>query len=190
MKLAARALLVGIAPLAVVACDNPLAAKATAEVKADTVLLYAFNGTAPGAPAGLNVLSHKAVSLDGSFLFDLAFDIDGSSKAVVYPVQKVGNGLVSTNRVGLQRMGGTFANLTTAPTGGYKYDSTFVVENDAPVAVEVTDPTVCSGIYSSGVYYAKVAVLGIDTVNRLLRIAVTVDPNCGFRSFNAGVPTS
>lgn len=191
MKLAARALLVALAASAVVACGDPLAPKATAEIRADTVLVYAVNGTPSGAPAGLNLLSHSAVALDGSFQFDVAFDIDASQKAVIYPVQKIGNALTTTNRVGLQRITATsFADLMAAPASGYKYDSTFVVEADAPVAVEVTDPLVCTGIYSSGSYYAKIAVLGVDAANRALRVAVTVDPNCGFRSFAKGVPTS
>lgn len=189
MKLAARAMLVTIAALAAAACDNPLAVKATSEVQVDTVLVYAFNGTAPGAPAGLNLLTHSVVSLDGSFAFDLAFDVNAQQKAIVYPVQKIGNGLTSTTRVGIQRVTGTsFADLLKAPAANYNYDSTFVVENDAPIAVEVTDATVCSVYSSSGAYYAKIAVLGIDTANRLMRVAVTVDPNCGFRSFASGVP--
>jgi len=38
--------------------------------------------------------------------------------------------------------------------------------------------------------YAKVTVDSVNLASRILFLRLGLDPNCGFRSFDAGIPTS
>ena len=64
---------------------------------------YALNGAPPGAPTALHVLQRNAASRDASFVFDVAFDIDGAGNVVILPQRGWRRGLTSTHTVGSRR---------------------------------------------------------------------------------------
>ena len=56
------------------------------------------------------------------------------------------------------------------------------------VVIETADPAACGSSFIASSIYAKLVVEEVDVSSRRMRARFTVDPNCGFRSFEAGVP--
>src|SRR6476659_11285223 len=83
---------VGIAAVVggVSACDNPNSTTTLISVVADTLQVFALTGTPPSFPAAFLASSGAVTRADGSFNFDIAFDINSSSKVIIYPQKLVG----------------------------------------------------------------------------------------------------
>jgi hypothetical protein len=189
----------GAAALAVLgACGDPTRPDATFETAQDTLVAYAVNGTPPGFPSGLSVVGVDiggprafpvVTRVDGGLSFDVAFDIDAAGNAVLYPLGRVASPVGSTRAVGLQRVRTAYEATLRAPGGTYQVDSAFVVQPGEVIAVEAPSPTYCTalGSFAQNIY-AKLAVDSVRTVDRTVYFRVTVDPNCGFRSFATGRP--
>lgn len=189
MTFAPRAILAALAVLAIAACDTSTGIKASLPIHSDTLVAYTLNGAPTGSPAGVNLVARTVVPVTAAFNFNVAFDVDQSGGLVLYQVQKVANSLSTTNRVGAQLLPNVdFDALTRAPGSGYKYDSTLVIPVGQTVALEISDPLVCTSILTSQLFYAKLKVLSVDVPSRTVRMAATTDPNCGFRSLTSGVP--
>jgi hypothetical protein len=78
--------------------------------------------------------------------------------------------------------------MTRAPTSGYQYDSTLILDIGEASLVELqTD--ICQ-FQTSQLVYAKLQIKAVDPVSRTIVFRITYDPNCGFRSFLPGVPTN
>lgn len=185
---AALAVLVGVAACGDLTKPKPQYANFT-----DTVTVFAINGTPIEALAGIHLIggltSSPAVPVDGSFSFDLAFDIDGQGSATMYTVRKVAGGLSTAHSVGLQRVQNTFDALEKAPTNGFVSDTSFVVAVGNVFAVVSSDPGACGFSLFSNQLYAKLEILGVDLGPRTVRARFTVNPNCGFLSLiPSGVP--
>lgn len=186
-------------PLAVVAvaalvgaCSNSLLPPAQQETLTDTATVYALSGSPPGAPTALYIYGRQLLIASPSFGFDVAFDIDTAGRAVLLPVRTLVSALTSSgHQVGLQQLSNTtFDALTDAPVSGYHYDSAMVVTPGVTVAIDSHDPLACStSIYAQSVY-GKVEILSVDAPAHLMHIRFGVDPNCGYRSFAVGIPSS
>ena len=84
--------------------------------------VFALTGTPPSFPAAFLASSGAVTRADGSFNFDVAFDIDPSNKVIVYPQKLVGvpcvvgalncGGALGAKPVGLQRITVAFDSLT------------------------------------------------------------------------------
>ncbi len=136
----------------------------------------------------MSLTGATVVPVTASFAFQVAFDIDTGNTVRLYQVQRVANTLSATNSVGAQITSVAFDELTRAPTGTYRYDSTLVVPIGKTVALEMSDPTVCTSILTSQQFYAKVMVTAVDPTTKAIKLIATTDPNCGFRSLTSGVP--
>ena len=182
----------------VAACDDPTDNDFLSEVAADTLTAYALNGTSPSFPSGYRAISGAVTRADGNFNFDIAFDIDAASKVVVYPQRFVGipcivgalncGGVFGAKRVGLQRLTVPFDSLGRAPSGGYAFDSTFVMSPGEGLVMQVQDTQGqdCS-LFISTVHYSKLVIDSIDTGRRAVYFRAVNNPNCGYRSLVAGV---
>jgi hypothetical protein len=171
------------------ACGALKAPKAQFATMSTTPIVFALNGGAAAAPAGIDFLRASAVPVDANFFFNVALDIDADGNVVIYPARRVGNGLTGGVSVGLQQVAGTFADYLQAHKSGYTFDSTLVVPVGQVVAVNVLDNTTCT-VYSLGSsYYAKFVVDSIDLPNRAMYTEVVSDPNCGYVSLGPGLPT-
>jgi hypothetical protein len=174
--------------IGVAACDDPFAPRATTSVRTDSFIVYAVTQTPVNLPAAFNLVFFTPLRLEPTYGFDLVFDIDESGKVVLIPVTLVGGAITAGRRVGLQRITGPYDEVTRAPSTGYKYDPTLVLDVDDAALVEVqTD--VCQ-FQSSQLIYAKLQIKAIDPATRTIVFRITYDPNCGFRSFLPGVPTN
>jgi hypothetical protein len=94
--------------------------------------------------------------------------------------------------VGLQKVPGTFETVTAAPRSGYETDSALVVALGETVVVQAPHniaQEVCQFAISPNLY-AKIAVDSVNLASRILYFRLATDPNCGFRSFANGIPTS
>jgi len=130
--------------------------------------------------------------VDGFAGFDIALDIDANGKAVVYPVKLVVAVPGGTRAVGLQRASGTFETVLAAPSTGYETDSALVMAPGEVVAIQSPhngSGDICQFSISPNVY-AKIAVDSVNLATRVIYLRMGFDPNCGFRSFATGIPTS
>lgn len=180
---AALAVFAGLA-----ACGDLTRPKPDRENFTDTLTLYAINGTPIDAPSGLWLVGGTGVPLDGSFGFDLAYDIDAQGQGKLYTVRAVGGGLSATHTVGLLKSQSDFDALGEAPTSGFVTDTSFTVSNGDVFAIATADPG-CAGSFYSNQIYAKLQVLEINPGNRTVKSRFTVNPNCGYLSLvPSGLP--
>ena len=194
MRRALRSVVAALALPLVAACDDPTDLTATASVIADTVAVYALTGTDFSLPSAVNFPEMAVVRTTGAFNFDVGFDINPAGEIVLYPMPLlvdertlIVNPSVYIHPVGLQKVSGTFEQLTRAPADGYVFDEPLTVAVGEVVAVQIAALIYCGYPYPETIY-AKLSVLDVDPDDRRLWVAVTVDPSCGFRSFLPGIP--
>jgi hypothetical protein len=172
------------------ACDDPQLLRASLPTVLDVYTVFALTGTPAAYPSGLNTFVRAAVRVDGNANFDVAFDLDNQGRALIYPVQKVVSSLTSTRRVGLRKVTGAFDDITIAPTGTYA-DSTIVASKGDIVVIQSArngSGDACQFDISPYIY-TKLLVDSIAVDTRTLVVQAVLDPNCGFRSFESGIPT-
>jgi hypothetical protein len=172
------------------ACDDPALLRAQLPTVEDVYTVFALTGTPAAYPSGLNTYARAAVRVDGNAAFDVAFDIDKDGHAVLYPVQKIVSSLGGTKKVGLRRVSGTFSEVLLAPTGTYA-DSTIVAAPGDIVIVQSTQNGsngACQFDISPYIY-TKILVDSIAVDTKTVVLQTVLNPNCGFRSFEAGIPS-
>ena len=192
-----KARLVLLATMSVVvglnACGDPTSLRASLITSVDTLSVFALSGTPPSYPSGINVLARQAVRVDGGASFDVAYDIDANGDAVVYPVKQVVSLPGTSRAVGMQKLLVQFDSVSDAPKSGYQIDSTsFVLTPGATLVVQSQhnfSGDICQFALNPNIF-AKLAVDSVNLASRTIYLRLGLDPNCGFRSFVAGVPTS
>ena len=184
--LAAVAALAGLS-----ACGkDPYAIVADVGTQQDTIVSWALNGSDPSLPSGIATVSLRAVRVDSNFAFDYALDLDSLGRVVALPLREVGTTFGSYRRVGIDTTWHVpFDSVAKAHVSGYKFDSTVVVQVGRPFGVVATQSGCLNGATST-VIYSKWIVDSVHVAERRFFLRGTVDPNCGFRSFRPGIPTS
>jgi hypothetical protein len=174
------------------ACSDPTNLQAGLVTSVDSLSLWALSETPPAYPSGLSILARQAVRVDASASFDVAFDINDTGNAVIYPVKFVVTTPGATRAVGLQKVAGLFDAVTAAPKSGYESDSAMVLVPGEVVAIQSPHnfPQDLCQFAISPYIYAKVTVDSVNLASRLIYLRLGADPNCGFSSFVAGIPTS
>lgn len=173
-----------------VGCDNSNPFAAQLPTAQDTYTIFALTGTPPAYPSGLNTYGRTPTRVDGNASFDIAFDINSDGNAILYPVKLVVSSVSGDRPVGLRLVPGVFDSVTSAPTGTYQTDSAVVAPKGQVVVVEANrglSGDVCSFSLSQNIY-TKIVVDSIDVASHTITIQTVMDPNCGFRSFQAGIP--
>ena len=174
------------------ACSDPVRLRATAATSVDTLSVFALSGTPPSYPSGISILARQAVRVDGFAGFDVAFDIDAAGNAVVYPVKLVVSTPGGSRPVGLQKLTDSFEAVLEAPQAGYATDSSYVLVPGETVVIQSAhneSGNLCQFALSPYVY-AKIGIDSVSLATRTIYLKLGLDPNCGFRSFATGVPTS
>lgn len=184
--------LFGGAALAACGGDDPFAPRASEAVREARFVVYPLSASAPILPAGLNLLASVAVrpflgtAQNGApqVNFDVAFDRDASGRVVVYTPRWLLAPPLGIPRAGLQPAQGAFASVTSAPRGGFVFDSLLSVRPGQVVVIETTGQACTS-------QSPLVAKLVVDSlVGSAIHLTLRTNPNCGFRSFADGIPTS
>ena len=187
-----RKFALGVVASAIVltACGNPQGIIARLPTVQDVYTVFALSGTPASSPSGINTFIRSTVRVDGNANFDVAFDLDATGKVLVYPVQKVVSSISSSRIVGLKKVAGTFATVTSAPTGTY-LDSTVVAsKGDVIVLQSVRNGANDACQFDISPYiYSKLLIDSIAVSTRTIVVQAVLDPNCGFRSFETGIPT-
>ena len=173
-------------------CDDPFGLKATVATATDTLVAFAMTGTPPSYPAAFNAGTGAVVRVQSDVAFDVAFDLTSDNRVRLIPARLVSAirqslGLVSTtHQVGLLAPSSSFDAITQAPSSGYKRDSVLVVATNQPVVLEVVSDA-CQFSLAS-ILYAKLVVDSVSSASRQIWFRTIRNPNCGFRSFQPGVP--
>jgi hypothetical protein len=172
-------------------CDNTNPFAAQLPTTQDVFTIFALTGTPPAYPSGLNTYGRSPTRVDGNAAFDVAFDINADGNAILYPVKLVVSSVSGDRPVGLRLVPGVWDSVTEAPTGTYQTDSAVVASKGQVVVVQAnrgTSGDVCSFNISPFIY-SKILVDSIDVKSHTITIQTVMDPNCGFRSFAAGIPS-
>lgn len=186
--------LVAVAALA--ACGDTTNLSASFETVEDTLSAFAVSGTPPQLPSGLLLGGQidadfagepVVVRVNESFLFDIAFDIDDASVAVVYPYRLVASDFGSSRRVRLQAVDQPYDQLLRAPVNGYQDSLAVAAPTGRTLVIETQNSTYCTNDLVRTLY-AKLVVDSVRPGTRELFFRVRLDPNCGFRSFAPGIP--
>ena len=173
--------------LVLTACGEGTGIVAQLPTVTDSYQVYALTGTPASFPSGINTYVRSAVRVDGNANFDVAFDLNSAGKVLIYPVQKVVSTISGNRQVGMQKM---TTNVAIAPTGSY-LDSTIVAApGDVIVLQALRNGTNDACQFDISPYiYTKLIIDSVSVPTRSIFVGATLDPNCGFRSFEAGLPT-
>jgi hypothetical protein len=190
----ARLVLLATICVAVVlnACGDPTNIKAQLPTFVDSLSLWALSGTPPTYPSGISIPGRQVVRVDASASFDVALDINASGQPVIYPLKLVVSTPGGSRPIGLQKLPAPFEEVKAAPTAGYETDSALVVNPGETVVVQTPHNLggeICQFAISPNLY-AKITVDSVNLASRILYFRMGIDPNCGFRSFADGIPTS
>jgi hypothetical protein len=177
--------------IALNACGDVTSIKASLPTTVDTLSAFALSGTPPSYPSGVAILPRQVVRVDGFGQFDVALDINASGNATIYPVKLVvASG--GSRPVGLLKLPGSFDQIMEAPKTGFQSDSALVMLPGDVVIIQAVHNSVgdiCQFALNPNIY-AKIAVDSVNLASRTLYFRLGLDPNCGFRSFAEGIPTS
>jgi hypothetical protein len=187
------AVVAAIAAAAVLnACGDPTSIEASLPTSVDTLSVFALSGTPAAYPSGINVIGRQPARVDGFANFDVAFDINAQGNAVIYPVRLVVPSPGGSRPVLLQKVAGAFDAITNAPKTGFESDSALVMLPGEVVVIQSThngSGDLCQFALNPNIF-AKLAVDSVSLASRIIYLKLGVDPNCGFRSFATGIPTS
>lgn len=179
--------------LAASACKDTTAIVANLPVTTDTLVAYALSGTPASLPSGLAIAFRSTVRVNAGAAFDVAFDLDSAGRVVVSPARAIVSPLLgNVPLVGLQTSSVPFESITAAPSGYYRPDTAIVVRPGEAFVVLSTRATASQTcLYTpSPRIYAKVVIDSIQIANsRAIYLRETTDPNCGYKSFQPGLPT-
>lgn len=170
------------------ACGEPLRVQASAPVINRNFELHAFSLAPPSYNSGILTPFAEPVPVTAAGAFDVALDLDAEGRIRVMPVRTIVTPLRGVNRVGLRHAGGSFDGILSAPLGAYVRDSVITVVPGEVVVIEADRSSDLCAFAISPFIYSKLAVLSVNERTGSMAVRFTVDPNCGFRSFEEGIP--
>ena len=157
---------------------------ATIESVERTDTLWALVETPVSTPSGFSLEGSRKVRTDLSVDFDFAYNIGTAGEHVFLPRAALGIDTASSVNPGFILRNETFEAIETPPSDGYI--------SDEPVAIAAGQRYVVRGrvtCVNLGVpKYAKLEVLELDDVARIVTFRILVNDNCGFRSLEPGLP--
>lgn len=167
------------------ACGDPVSLPpATFENVVDTVVLAALTGTPISAPSAYDMVFGSTVRTDRTAAFDVAFDIDATGTARLYPAATLG----LASDAGLLRRAEAFAAITSAPLEGYVSD-TAIAATPGLVFVGRSRSSNAQCVFGTALpRYGKFHVLAVDLPARTVTLELLVDLNCGYRGLEPGTP--
>ena len=183
------ALLVAVTAIAVFnGCGNSTGIRAEYPNRDTTLVVYALNNTPVTVPTAILLRTLLPVRIDATFSFDVAFDIDAAGQVLAHSPRAVGGELVSVRHVGMRTSDDPYASITIAPTGGYRYDTTFTMPVGKVILVDSYDPSCSAYSYLGQNIRAKMVLDSANTTTRAIYLRILSNPNCGFRQLTTGIP--
>jgi hypothetical protein len=178
----------GAAVASLAACKELTSIDASFPNVTESATLYTINGSPPGTPTAVNLFSTSIFRADQGFSFDVAFDMNAAGDVLLIPPRQLSSGFSAPYSVGLQVVPGPFEGVASAPKDGYRADSVLTVRKGAIVVVESHDTGNCAYAIKGQSFFSKIVITEVNTDLRQISVTMTVNRNCGFRSFAAGIP--
>ena len=184
-----RVVLGAVLALSLGACKEFTSIDASYANVTNSETLYALNGSPPGAANAMKFFDGIANRADQGFAYDVAFDINADGDVVVIPAKALATWFSNPYSVGLKAVGGSFESVTSAPKDGYRADTAMTVHANQVFIIESRDQFgTCAYSLKGQSYYTKVMITDIDVDHRRIDMVFTANRNCGFRSFEPGIP--
>jgi hypothetical protein len=185
-----RALLFGLVLVlaSAAACEDPFKLEASRETEALAFEAWALNGTPDEYPSSLLITATSAfmVRPDANGNFSVAFDVDDDGKLVIHPMRLVVTPLGGGVAVNFIKSTATFGQILSAPATGWEEDSTITVDVGEAFLIRVFAAQ-CQLQLRQHIY-VKLVADSIIPAERRARLRGRLNPNCGFRSFQEGIP--
>lgn len=170
------------------ACDGPSTTPGTTEDADQAFFVHALSGSALDGATAIAFPDRAVTRVDGTFNFDVAFDIDDAGNVVLLPPEMVGQNPGGNRLVGIIKGIGTYDQITSAPLTGYTVDSVTVIGRGQAVAVQAQEPLCTTGNPGAPYLYAKIVVDSVDIVGRGIYGRTMIGGDCGYRQLVAGFP--
>jgi hypothetical protein len=171
------------------ACDGPTTTPGTTELADQAFFVHALTGSPLDASTALTFPERSVTRVDGTFNFDVAFDINSEGFVVLLPPEMVGQNPAGNRLVGIITNIGTYDDIVEAPLTGYTVDSVTVVKQGQAVAVQAQESLCQTGNPVAPYLYAKIVIDSVDYVGRGIYGTAMIGGNCGYRQLIAGYPS-
>jgi hypothetical protein len=185
-RLAISALLLGAALAG--GCSDPLKATAQYDNTDQPFSVHALTGAPLPFATALALPAKSVTRVDGTFSFDVAFDLNAQGDIVLLPVRVVGQNPTGSRQVGILKPGGAYESIGLAPLTGYVLDSVTVLKKGEPAIIQAQESACALSL--SPYMYARIVIDSVDLVARAMYGRATININCGFRSLKTGLPDS
>jgi hypothetical protein len=150
--------------------------------------VHALTGSPLAASTALAFPGRAVTRVNGTFNFDVAFDINSAGFVVLLPPELVGQNPAGNRLVGIITGIGTYDEITEAPLTGYTVDSVTVVRQGQAVAVQAQEPVCSTGNPAAPYLYAKIVIDSVDYIGRGIYGRVMIGGDCGYRQLIPGFP--
>ncbi len=170
------------------ACDGPSQLAGQTRNATQPFFVHALSGSPLITSNAIAFPGRALTRVDGTFNFDIAFDIDAAGNVMLLAPELVGQNPAGNRLVGIFKASVSYDSLTAAPLGGYTVDSITVVQRGQAVAVQAQEPVCLSGNPAAPYLYAKIVIDSVDVVNRGIYGRTMIGGNCGYRQLIPGFP--
>ena len=170
------------------ACDGPTTYPGQSENATQPFFVHALNNGSFAGSTAITFPGRSVTRIDGTYQFDVAFDIDTNGNVKLIPPELVGQNPSGNRLVGIITGIGSYDAITEAPTSGYTVDSITVIARGQAVAVQAQEPVCLSSNPVAPYLYAKIVVDSIDIVGRGIYGRAMIGGDCGYRQLVAGFP--
>jgi hypothetical protein len=170
------------------ACDYASQPTGQTQNATQPFFVHALSGSPLATSNAITFPGRSVTRVDGTFNFDIAFDIDASGNVMLLAPELVGQNPGGNRLVGIKTGIGSYDNILEAPLTGYTVDSSTVVQRGQAVAVQAQEPICVSSNPSAPYLYAKLVIDSVDVKNRGIYGRAMIGGDCGYRQLIAGFP--
>jgi len=190
-EISRRSLIGGVFVLAasLAACTGPLNFAGTTPNATQPFFVHAITGSPLAVSTALAFPDRSVTRVDGTYNFDVAFDINAQGFVVLLPPELVGQNPGGNRLVGIITGIGSYDAITEAPLSGYVLDSATVIRQGQAAVVQAQEPICTTTNPVSPYLYAKLVVDSIDLVGRGIYGRTMIGGDCGYRQLVAGIPS-
>ncbi|HEV8408961.1 MAG TPA: hypothetical protein VGQ30_00545 [Gemmatimonadaceae bacterium] len=170
------------------ACDYNSISAGLTENATQPFFVHALTGSPLIASTAIAFPARAVTRVDGTYNFDVAFDIDKNGNIILLPPELVGQNPGGNRLVGIRTNIGSYDNITEAPLTGYTVDSITTVSRGQAVAVQAQEPVCQTSNPAAPYLYAKIVIDSVDLVGRGIYGRTMIGGDCGYRQLIPGFP--
>jgi hypothetical protein len=171
------------------ACTGPTTVAGLTQNGTQPFFVHALSGSALATGNAIAFPARSVTRVDGTFNFDVAFDIDASGNVILLTPELVGQNPAGNRLVGIITGIGSYDAILEAPLSGYTVDSATVVARGQAVAVQAQEAVCATSTPTAPYLYAKIVIDSVDRVGRGIYGRAMIGGDCGFRQLIQGFPS-